>query len=156
MAIAKFRTGLDPAENDRVSKETGIDFTREVVDPETGEVRRVPELSLTVQSQKEEADINVIVARARFTGEAPQNIRMPLQGDFTEVGDFRQCLHAVRQAQESFDALPARTRNRFDNDPAKFVDFCLDPANLAEARELGLAVPAPEAPASPPAPPPPA
>lgn len=149
MANPKFRVGYDRDENDRVSRDTGIDFMVEVVDKETGEVRRVPELSLAVQSEKEEADINFIVARAKLTGEAPQNVRMPLSGDFSEVGDYRECLHAVIEAQRAFAELPGRVRNRFDHDAAKFVDFCLDPANVAEARELGLAVPAPVAPVEP-------
>ena len=45
--------------------------------------------------------------------------------------------------QKAFDALPAELRERFENDPGKFVEFCLDPKNKDEAVELGLAVPSP-------------
>ena len=38
--------------------------------------------------------------------------------------------------------MPADVRARFNNDPALFVDFCSDEANLDEMRKLGLAVPA--------------
>jgi len=46
-------------------------------------------------------------------------------------------------------ALDARTRERFDNDPGAFVDFCLDPSNLEELRKMGLAMPAAELPVAP-------
>jgi len=142
MAAPKLRTGMDPVENERVSDETGL---------------KCLDKSLTVQSEKEQADINEIVRRALYSGEAPQVVRMPLVGDFAEVGDFRECLHAVREAEASFMALDPRVRMRFGNDAAAFVDFCIDPANLEECRKLGLAVPAPVVPApAAPAPPPPA
>lgn len=97
--------------------------------------------SLTLQSQAQEADINVIVKRFNVTGVLPSGIRMPTYGDFTGVADYREALDAVNAAERSFMELPAAVRKRFDNDPAAFVDFCSDPANLEEARKLGLAVP---------------
>lgn len=96
------------------------------------------DLSLTQQHQKEEADINTIVRRFGLTGELPQNVRMPSYGDFTGVGDYQSALHAIREADEAFMAMPADVRSRFNNDPAAFVDFCSDPANLEEAKKLGL------------------
>jgi phage internal scaffolding protein len=41
-------------------------------------------------------------------------------------------------AQDSFLALPAKVRARFDNDPALFVDFASDEANRDELKALGL------------------
>ena len=35
--------------------------------------------------------------------------------------------------------MPSVIRERFGNDPAKFVDFCVNPANIEAVREMGLA-----------------
>jgi len=114
-------------------------------DPETDEGR-----SRTVQSQAEEADINVIVKRFGLTGQIPSGIRTPTYGDFLNVYDFQSAMNAIRQAQESFDAMPAEVRSRFHNDPNEFVNFCseLDEdgkyKNLEEMEKLGLTKPVPE------------
>lgn len=97
--------------------------------------------TLTQQSFAEEVDINTIVRRFGLTGELPQNVRMPQYGDYTEVMDYHQAMTAIRMADESFYSMPADVRARFDNNPGKFVDFCLDEKNLEEARKLGLAIP---------------
>lgn len=98
--------------------------------------------SLTVQDQREDADINVILKRFGITGELPTTSRVPLEGiDVDEVLDYRQCLDRVKQANAAFAAQPANVRNRFDNDPAKFVDFFMDDANREEAEKLGLVAP---------------
>lgn len=105
-------------------------------------------VSLTVQSQAEEADINVLVKRFGITGTMPQNMRVPEYGDFEDVFDFQSAMNAVRQSQESFDRMPAELRARFGNDPQAFFDFAtaLDKdgklVNLEDMRKMGLAVPA--------------
>lgn len=103
------------------------------------------EESRTVQSDAQEADINVIVARFGLTGMLPQNVRVPLEADFIDVYDFHTAMQSMRAAEESFAAMPANVRERFSNDPALFVDFCLQEkdgklANIEEMRKLGLAV----------------
>jgi len=99
--------------------------------------------SRAVQSQKDEADINTIVRNFGVTGVLPQGVRVPSYGDFDGISDYQEALEAVRAADASFSAMPADVRTRFDNDPAKFVEFCSDSGNLEEMRKLGLAVPAP-------------
>lgn len=98
-------------------------------------------ISKTVQSQAEEADINVIVRRFGLTGQMPEAIRIPTYGDFEGITDYHQALTAIARAQEPFRELTPELRARFNNDPGQFVDFCLDPKNLPELRELGLAKP---------------
>lgn len=106
--------------------------------------------SLAVQSQKDEADINTIVRNFGVTGKLPQNVRVPTFGDFDSVDDYQSALEAMREAEKSFMAMPSSVRERFQNSPQAFVEFCSDGANLEEMRKLGLAVPAPveSAPAS--------
>lgn len=96
--------------------------------------------SLTIQSEKDESDINVIVGRFLKTGVAPQVILPPTFGDFTG-GDFHSSLNDLNEARRVFEQIPAKIRRRFDNDPHKFVEFVLDKSNLKEMRELGIANP---------------
>lgn len=97
--------------------------------------------SMTVQSQREEADINVLVKRFGVTGMLPQVPVPPTYGDFSMAGDYRQALDQINLARLSFSRLAPEVRRRFGNDPALFVEFCMDPENLPEMRKMGLAVP---------------
>lgn len=94
--------------------------------------------SVAVQSARDEVDINTIARRFGLTGELPEDVRAPVYGDFTEVGDYRAALHAVMEADRSFMAMPAEVRARFNNDPGAFVEFCSTPGNGDELKRLGL------------------
>lgn len=94
--------------------------------------------SLTIQSAKEETDINTIVRRFGLTGELPSDVAMPVSGDFVGIGDFHSAMTLVRQAEEEFLRVPADLRARFANDPARFMAFIEDDRNIDEARKLGL------------------
>lgn len=96
------------------------------------------EKSRTSQEFRDEVDINTITRRFGLTGELPVGVDMVLQGDFTNVLDFRSAMDLVVAARESFDAQPADVRARFDNDPHKFLDFTSKVENLDEAIKLGL------------------
>lgn len=98
----------------------------------------------TQQQFADEADINTIVERFNLTGQLPSDVRAPQYADFEGVFDFQSAMNAIRSAEESFMAMPAQVRARFVNDPQRFVEFCSDPANLDEARKLGLAMPSPD------------
>lgn len=105
----------------------------------------ITEPSLTQQSMTEQADINWIVHNFMPTA-LPQNVRIPMSGDFTELTDYREALHQIHEAENSFMQMPAELRSRLKNDPQQFIDYCADPKNLEEMRKLGLAVPAPKEP----------
>lgn len=118
-------------------------YDADLVSFETG--LQCDDLSLAQQHFKEECDINTIMERFGQTGQLP-DVRMPQYGDFTGVQDYHSAMNAVVEAQESFMALPAHVRARFDNDPGQFVDFCLaedTPEHRAEAVRLGLVSPSP-------------
>lgn len=110
---------------------------------ETGLECRDP--SLAVQSQKDEADINVIVARFGIDRiPLPEGgLALPPVDDDFEVGafDYQSAQNLIVAARESFQALPAKVRSEFENDPARFVKFCSDEKNLDRMRDMGLAVP---------------
>lgn len=95
--------------------------------------------SLTQQSAKDECDINVILDRWVRTGDLSTSSSVPQYGDFTGFTDYHSALNTVIEAQDAFDALPAKLRARFGNDPQQLLDFVQDRDNLEEAVSLGLA-----------------
>lgn len=94
--------------------------------------------SLTRQSELNDADINVLVRRFNVTGVLPGAALPPTFGDFTGVDDFLSAQLKLREAQASFDSLPAEIRAKFQNSPAKLIKWLGDPANDDESRALGL------------------
>lgn len=99
------------------------------------------DVSRAVQSSRDEVDINTIVRRFGLTGQLPHDLAVPQFADFDEVHDFHSAMNLIGQARDSFMAMPADVRERFDNDPQGLVAFVSDPANLEEMRKLGIAVP---------------
>lgn len=99
--------------------------------------------SMTQQQFRDECDINTIVRQFGITGKLPEAVYQPTYGDFLVVEDFQGSLHAIQRATDSFMMLPANVRERFQNDPGKFVDFCSDPRNVAELKELHVSKEAP-------------
>lgn len=101
----------------------------------------------TVQSAKDESDINVMVRRFGITGVIAGVQVPPAIEEFAEIFDYQTALNTVRRADESFAAMSAETRARFDNNPARFVQFCTEldkngkTKNIVEMREMGLALP---------------
>lgn len=102
--------------------------------------------SLTRQEFKQDCDLGLLLKRFGRTPEgmaALKNAQGFVEGvnfaDVSNVVDYRTALDQIQQANASFMALPAILRRRFDNDPAIFLDFVTNPANLDECRALGLA-----------------
>lgn len=129
----KFRTAYD---NDW-GYSPGIDFM--VLDVDTGELVR--DAGRTVQDQRDDSDINVIVKRFGLTGQLPQvRPKIPLEADFRDAGEFDlgSALRYVRAADAAFMRYPAEVRARFDNDPAQFCAFVENPDNKDECIRLGI------------------
>lgn len=94
--------------------------------------------TLAQQQFKDEVDINTIVERFGLTGQLPDDVRTPQYGDYEGVFDFQTAMNAVREAQENFMELPAKTRARFHNDPQELLEFLDEEQNRPEAVKLGL------------------
>lgn len=95
----------------------------------------------TVQADREDADINKIISRFQKTGQLPPSRRgEPFYGDVSDLRDLQDALIKIQEADELFMSYPAELRERFDNDPVKFVDFMSDEKNRPAAEELGLVV----------------
>lgn len=110
----------------------------------TGQLNEEP--SVTQQQFKEECDINTIAKNYGMTGQLPAAVFMPQYGDFTEVADFQTALHQIQRAEASFMAMPATVRDRFNNDPQRFLAFTSDVRNADELKALGLTRSAPPVP----------
>ena len=96
------------------------------------------EPSLAQQHYKDECDINTILERFNITGLLPESPLSPKYGDFSGITDYHSALNAVIAAQDQFDGLPAQIRARFENEPAKLIEFLEDENNRPEAEKLGL------------------
>jgi len=131
---------------------TEYNYDRDAVSDATGTSNDEP--SLTRQEFAADADINTIIERMKLGYAMPINTTPPQQGDFTNLPDFTAATKMIRHAQEVFNALPAKIRNRFENDPQKYIDFFHDEDNRLEAEKMGLLKPKAEEdnPPTPPAP----
>lgn len=96
--------------------------------------------SLTQQSFRDDADLNVLLER--FGVREAMNRIVPVDprfyGDFSNAVDLRDVLDVAREAQHHFMDLPAKLRERFQNDPAKLWEFVNDRDNHDECVRLGL------------------
>jgi phage internal scaffolding protein len=101
----------------------------------------------TTQSHKDECDIKNIIRR-----HDPESLILQARkdqlwyGDFTEVNEYQEAQNLIARGKESFEAVPAEIRERFNNDPGKYLEFVSNPENTEEMIKLGLAqrVPDPE------------
>lgn len=99
---------------------------------------------VTVQADRDDADINKIIARFQKSGQLPPTLRgEPFYGDVSEFGDLQDSIMKIQEAQELFMQYPADLRERFENDPVQMLEFLADEGNRKEAEELGLVVPRP-------------
>lgn len=97
--------------------------------------------SKTHQSFKDQCDINRIMAKAAKTGLIPSTQREPVYGDFASMPDFQEAQNIVLRSQQQFAALDAKVRAKFNNDPAKFLEWASDGSNAEEMATLGLLKP---------------
>lgn len=106
-----------------------------------GRLNLAGQLDRTRQEFKDECDINFIMKRYEATGVMPQPWKSPPVGsfaDFASAPDFMEAQTIIARSREQFATLPARVRDRFQNNPAHLLAFLEDEGNLGEARSLGL------------------
>lgn len=104
--------------------------------------------SKTIQSTKDETDVNLIIARAkRGIATTHLNTKKGVYADLTGAPDYQKALQTIIDANASFETLPASTRKRFQNDPQQFLEFVNNPKeNYDEGVKLGLFNPKPTSP----------
>lgn len=98
--------------------------------------------SATRQDAARECDIHYILARVG-AGIMPLSAPEPIFADLSDVpADYQDMLNRIQAAQDSFESLPSRVRDRFGSDPRQLFAFLQDSGNRDEAIKLGL-IPAP-------------
>lgn len=102
--------------------------------------------SQTLQSFKDDADINCIIARYENTGvlvdpTVPVS-RTPSFGDYSDMPSYQEAQNVIVAANNAFNTLSSKIRERFGNDPAAYFDFVQSlqegSEEYAEAVRLGI------------------
>lgn len=84
----------------------------------------------TDQSYQKMCDINVIIANATKTGLlSHEKHGLGQYIDNTQIPSLMEAHELVRNANESFMALPSDIRKLMDHDSTKLVEFINDPTN---------------------------
>lgn len=105
------------------------------------------EVSKTLQSYKDEADINMLVARYNKTGSfynplTPRDpLKTPSVPQFLDVSDLEGVENAfdvAKSVKTMFEQLPAAVREQLGGTPISFVEFAQNPANFEKCVELGI------------------
>lgn len=100
---------------------------------------------------QDECNVNLIMAKWAKTDQAPERKGGAFTyGDFSNANDYLSAHDQVAEAERAFMTLPSAVRQANHNDPAEFISWATDPANLDELRSLDLAPPD-QTPAPPPA-----
>lgn len=116
--------------------------------PKGSKLDQTGQKSRTRQSEAESCDINKIMERFNRTGKLPMMQTQPaLYGD-SRVVDFQTAQEIIKDAKDQFQALPAKTRKAFGNDPQAFLNAIGDTSedNIAQLLKLGILVPRKETP----------
>jgi len=92
------------------------------------------------KDMQDETDIKNILKKYGRTGVLPIMQNEALYGDFSSVPDFMEAQNIIIKANEQFSLLDSDVRKKFDNDPAKFLEFCGKEENKEEMYKLGLAI----------------
>lgn len=101
----------------------------------------------TIQSDRDDADINKIVARLEKGAQIRRlDLKEPFYGDVTAFDGLQEAMIKVQNAEMLFMDFEAGIRERFDNDPVKFIEFLENPENKQEAIDLGIIKPQPRIP----------
>lgn len=99
------------------------------------------EPTMTIQSEKDNCDINVIMNRYATCG-TPLPCRtdsvQPVYADVSELGDYMENFQRCKQAEEMFNNLPSALRKELDNNPANLLPFIQDEKNKERCYEYGL------------------
>jgi len=98
----------------------------------------------TDQTQKDMCNINNIMKKYGKNINNVPPLQRGMTGDFSELPSYIDALNTINTARNSFDALPAVARKRFNNDPQEMIEFLKDPSNTNEAIKLGLAIKLPQ------------
>lgn len=95
--------------------------------------------SMTWQHCKDECDILHIVKKPNLGVNPLQPpTSKPMFGDFDSSLSFQEAQNVIVKASEQFADLPAKIRDKFENNPVSMLQFIEDPKNYDECISLGI------------------
>jgi len=105
--------------------------------PRVQTVNTGPEL--TVQNDRQAADINVILRKYKQTGivDSLRNADMIFK-DVSEFTDLTDAFGQARVAEKAFMKLPSKVREVFNHDVAQWLDAAHDPEKINELVAKGI------------------
>lgn len=93
----------------------------------------------TQQTHKQECDIHFILRKQQSTGVTQHvNAHAGTYGEYLSGDDFHSAMNQISEAESLFESVPSSLRNKFENSPAKFLDFMQNPKNKNKMEEMGL------------------
>ena len=132
----KIVTNKDPYGEIKKIKEPGV-YT--FINPDTKKVKvltKCEEKSNVEQSHRTE--IKKMVADAESRGLLRASVKFEGEMDDFPNYDFQDAQYKMAYAQSMFESLPSGIRAKFENNPAKFMDFANNPNNAQEMVQMGL------------------
>ena len=93
---------------------------------------------LTEQHHTDECDVNKILATYMKTGILPPVDPNAQYGDLSDF-DYQSMQNQIANANSLFEQLPDNVKNKFGNEPYRFLNFVQDENNYDELVEMGLA-----------------
>ena len=142
MTIEHDPAGSEPKDFQRVPE--GYDEGRASAFHPPGRMRRscckeFERGSMTEQHHADRVNIQNIMERWQKTGVLDHvNNYKGTYGDFISEPDFYQAQLLVAEAKSMFATLPSSIRERFANDPGRYLAFMNDVNNINAIKELGL------------------
>ena len=97
--------------------------------------------TMAQQQFKDECDVNHIMRKYTQTGIVEHVSRYSPQYHDVPHMSYLEAANAVASANSMFEELPAKVRDNFKNDPARFLEWVQDPDNADKFHEMGLADP---------------
>lgn len=90
------------------------------------------------QAQTSLTDVHVLLEPAIRQGLLRHSTKYEGEYDDIPFKDYNEALNIQAHANTMFEELPSKIRNRFENNPAKFLEFTQDPKNVPEMQALGM------------------
>lgn len=95
--------------------------------------------TLVEQAHRDACDINRILANYRRTGMLTHvNQAKPQYGELPDQLEYQEALEVVRGASDAFMSLPAEVRDRYGNEPSRFLAAIGNPAEADFLRAQGV------------------
>lgn len=93
----------------------------------------------TEQHHRDHVSTQFIMNKAAKTG-MMQHVRQeaPTYSELPPRMHYQDAMNLIAAARSTFESIPAITREKFDNDPAQFLDFINNPENREQMLEMGF------------------